>query len=192
MKHSSNFIDLTGQRFGKWAVIELSPRNSTKLPIKFKCLCDCGKYDNVSAQNLRGGLSTQCRYCNRKTQLRESHGNWKGYELISGTIWHAIKFSAKRRDIEFNVSIDYAWKIFLNQSNKCAISGLDIYFAETCSQHFSGETTASLDRIDNTIGYVEGNIQWLHKDINKLKSDLPQEFLISLCKTIALYNSQAA
>ena len=34
--------------------------------------------------------------------------------------------------------------------------------------------TASLDRIDSTKGYVRGNIQWVHKDINWFKRDYPK------------------
>lgn len=33
--------------------------------------------------------------------------------------------------------------------------------------------TASLDRIDNSIGYCLGNVQWVHKDINtKLRREM--------------------
>lgn len=44
--------------------------------------------------------------------------------------------------------------------------------------------TASLDRIDNTKGYTEDNVQWVHKIINKMKSDLTQEDFIMWCKRI--------
>jgi len=46
-------------------------------------------------------------------------------------------------------------------------------------------TTASVDRIDSSIGYVMGNIQWVHKDINKMKSDFSQELFIAWCGLVA-------
>ena len=48
--------------------------------------------------------------------------------------------------------------------------------------------TASLDRIDNTKGYTQDNVQWVHKDINRIKSDLSQEYFLTLCKTVVDWN----
>lgn len=44
--------------------------------------------------------------------------------------------------------------------------------------------TASLDRIDSSKGYIEGNVQWLHKDINRLKINYSDEDLIQICLEI--------
>lgn len=34
-------------------------------------------------------------------------------------------------------------------------------------------------------GNVEGNVQWVHKTINKMKMDLPQDDFIKFCKLVA-------
>jgi hypothetical protein len=44
---------------------------------------------------------------------------------------------------------------------------------------------ASVDRIDSTHGYVLGNIQWVHKDVNKAKMALREDDFISLCCAVA-------
>jgi hypothetical protein len=49
----------------------------------------------------------------------------------------------------------------------------------------SVEHTASLDRIDSSKGYCEDNVQWVHKDINRMKNTFDQDYFISLCKLIA-------
>jgi hypothetical protein len=46
------------------------------------------------------------------------------------------------------------------------------------------DNTASLDRIDSSLGYVRGNVQWLHKDVNWMKNTLDQDRFIELCKAI--------
>lgn len=46
------------------------------------------------------------------------------------------------------------------------------------------ETTASLDRIQNDKGYIEGNVQWVHKDINRMKNIFEQNYFIDICKKI--------
>jgi hypothetical protein len=49
--------------------------------------------------------------------------------------------------------------------------------------------TASVDRIDSSKDYVEGNVQWLHKDINRMKWDLDTDKFIELCKLVANKNA---
>ena len=53
-------------------------------------------------------------------------------------------------------------------------NGKDIYYLGT----------ASIDRKDNSLGYVKGNIQWVHKDVNALKSNFKEKYFLKLCKLI--------
>lgn len=67
------FIDLTGQRFGRWTVIEIS--NCHKSRLHWLCRCDCGTSRFISSSNLRCGTSKSCgcsRYNGRVKQLNES------------------------------------------------------------------------------------------------------------------------
>ena len=52
------------------------------------------------------------------------------------------------------------------------------------------DTTASVDRIDSSGGYVESNVQWVHKDVNKMKMDIPQNQFIEYCKIISSHNKE--
>ena len=49
-------IDLTGQRFGRWLVIEEAGRTKDKKAL-WKCQCDCGDISIVKSTNLRSGHS---------------------------------------------------------------------------------------------------------------------------------------
>ena len=44
--------------------------------------------------------------------------------------------------------------------------------------------TASLDRIDSKKGYIEGNVQWVHKNVNKMKMDLDEKEFFSIVKQV--------
>ncbi len=48
--------------------------------------------------------------------------------------------------------------------------------------------TASLDRIDSTKGYTLDNIQWIHKDLNKMKMNFANDYFIKTCKLVAENN----
>lgn len=98
--------------------------------------------------------------------------------------FYKIKRSAEIRDIIFNINVEYIWKLFLKQNRKCALTGMEIHFADTCRED-KYDVTASLDRIDNTKGYIENNVQWLHKDINLMKQKFTQEKFIQYCNMIS-------
>ena len=56
------FIDLTGQRFGKWTVVERSPRRSRsgKSYSSWVCKCDCGPERVVGTSHLLQGNTYSC------------------------------------------------------------------------------------------------------------------------------------
>lgn len=174
--------DLTGLKFGKLLVLEVHSR-SRNGHIRWKCRCDCGREHDVLSTHLISGKITNCGcvlYRGRQSKL------WKGYGEISGNQWGNIKRGANgtkgRRELTFNISIEDAWELYLAQNKKCAISGLDIWFRNTDTQKHS--TTASLDRINSDKGYTKDNVQWVHKDINRMKNSFNQEYFINLCKII--------
>lgn len=107
------------------------------------------------------------------------HKNFKGFGYITKNYFSTVKRGAKKRNLEFSISIEDLNKRFLEQSGKCNLTGEDLYFSTR-----SNVGNASLDRKDNTRGYTIDNIQWLHKDINMLKYKLSQERLLHICKTI--------
>ncbi len=55
-------IDLTGQIFGHWKVLQPSHRRGNGAWY-WLCQCKCGIRKPVNGQTLRGGLSRQCRKC---------------------------------------------------------------------------------------------------------------------------------
>ena len=120
---------------------------------------------------------------------KANNGNWKGYEDISGTIWRKILWHARKRHIDFDLTIEDAWDVFILQGKCCALTGLLLEFGNDKRYNSQPvETTASLDRIDNARGYTKENIQWVHKDINLMKLDHDQAEFIKWCKLVAKHN----
>lgn len=102
-----------------------------------------------------------------------------------GRYWRNVQASAAARGYEVTVSMDEAFAILERQGFACALTGETIKIADSVKGHLGGETTASLDRIDSSKGYVPGNLQWLHKDVNRLKSTLGQDRFIQICMIVA-------
>lgn len=124
----------------------------------------------------------------RRTRFKS---NWKGYGDISGDYWRRIQQGAKSRNLDCTITIIDAWNKYLQQNGKCAISGVDIVLRGQeiglTAAEVTKKTTASLDRIDSTIGYTIDNIQWVHKDINKLKSNISEETFFKWIEIIYEY-----
>ncbi len=170
-----NFIDISNNIYGKLTVIKYF--GTWRRKSYWECKCECGNLIKATATNLKRGKTQSCG-CSRRICGPENKG-WLGFGQISGDYWCSIKNGALTRKLEFNINKEYAWKIFEEQNRKCNLTGMEINITfDRIGQ------TASLDRIDNKKGYIENNIQWLHKDINRMKWAHSQEYFIELCKKV--------
>lgn len=179
--------DLKGLKFGILEVVEEHSKSRTG-HIKWLCKCECGNSTSVFASHLKAGNTKSCG-CNKPRLNKSPH--WKGCGEISADFWksHIVRSAngdkGRRKPIELLITIEFAWNLYLKQNKKCALSGLYIKFAE---RSVDKGWTASLDRIDSSVGYTEDNVQWVHKDVNMLKRTFDQNYFIKLCKLIALNN----
>ena len=181
LRNPGNFEDLTNKRFGSLIVVEKFKKNKSG-KVSWKCLCDCGNYTNSISNLLTNNIKRDCG-CSTRIKLKNNKRGWKGFGDISKTYFNKLKANANSRGIEFELTIEYLWDLFLLQDSKCAISGIDIKFARYQDIRRYNQT-ASLDRIDSSIGYIKGNVQWLHKDINFMKHTLSKKELVKYCRII--------
>jgi hypothetical protein len=184
-----NKVNLAGMKFGMLTVLQEDGSSKHGLAL-WKCQCDCGEIITTSGYYLRMDRRKSCG-C-RNFRLRGSDNpKWSGHEEISGSYWHNIKSGAIARNLEMEITIKIAWNKFLEQNKKCALTGIELkMFKSDVEKRLNNEQTASLDRIDNNKGYVEGNIQWVHKDINKIKMDLNTSYFIELCKKVTKHATE--
>jgi hypothetical protein len=112
--------------------------------------------------------------------------NFQGYKSISAVYFHSCKFGATSRGFEFKITKEDMWNLWNKQNGNCALSGLKLRIERNYKK--MKNMTASLDRIDSTKGYTVDNIQWIHKDLNRMKSDYPNQYFIEMCKLIANNN----
>lgn len=103
---------------------------------------------------------------------------------ISKNKWRDIKRAAKR-GIYLDIDELYILELFNTQKGKCALTGLPIILNIYGSDEYMN--IASLDRINSDIGYVRGNVQWVHKMINKMKGKLDQFEFKKICESITNY-----
>ena len=151
---------------------------------RVKCL-NCGAEKVVRAKSVSS--DTKCRSCNNIGRNRANFGKHKGVGALTKTFFGYFKNTAKRRGIEFSVTIEGLERLFTEQGEKCALSGLPLAFpiGTGYGGSLTDENSPSLDRKDSNLGYIPGNVQWVHKCVNIMKNSFTQDQFIGLCHMVA-------
>lgn len=180
-----NALNLKNRKFARLSVVKSIASNRKGINV-WLCKCDCGKNASYTTDHLtRKKNPVKSCGCIRKLSGAR-HKDWKGYGGISGAWWRLHvsreKYQTARVKVPFSITIQYAWRLFVKQNKKCALTGIELRFSSRPE-----DNTASVDRIDSSIGYVKGNVQWVHKHVNFMKRTYSQEYFIEMCKLVA-YN----
>lgn len=90
-------------------------------------------------------------------------------------IFNKFLKTSKARDIEWKLTLEEMFQTYIG---KCSLTGWDIDISYS-------NCTASLDRIDNSKGYLPDNIQWVHTMVNMCKNKYDEKIFLQMCKDIA-------
>ena len=91
-----------------------------------------------------------------------------------------LQHSAKKREVEFNLSFKKLKQLMLQK--KCYYTGLEF------QQQIEG-LTRSIDRVDNTKGYVDDNVVACVAQFNSLKGQLtPDDIILIYTKVFSFLN----
>lgn len=173
-----NLEDYIGWRFGTRYITGRWKRKKSTGEVLWETQCSCGsKAIYQSPYHLFKGNRTTCRSC-RPCSGKDGY-NYKGTEDIPRDVLGRIERGCRHRnkDIKCYLSLEDLQEVWSKQEGLCALSGLPIVI----------KRTASVDRIDSDGDYTIDNVQFVHKDINKLKMDLPEEYFRFLCTKVANY-----
>lgn len=147
------------------------------------CRCICGREVVFSSDHL---TRKKCpvKSCGCKVNRRgEDHPQWSGCGEISGDWWYSHVLRERKQSVRervpVSVTLEEAWNLFLQQGRRCALSGVELQISPTGRYN-----TASIDRIDSSLGYTLDNIQWVHKDVNFMKRTYSVEYFLLMCQRI--------
>ena len=179
--------DLTGKKFNLLTAVQ--PLYKYRRAWVWECKCDCGNTTKVVISKLKNGTTKSCG-CFKKKNLNHNfgkgHNNWQGHGDLSKSFYSRIKQSAELRGYEFDLSMKYLDDLFQDQKGICAYTGEKIELPKNVRQlrGENNEDIASLDRIDNDKGYVEGNVHWVCKRVNYMKHTMQEDYFLSWVKKI--------
>ena len=118
-----------------------------------------------------------CKSCGQTKRAGVIHA---GVERgIRRAVFEKYRTDAEARGYEFNITIDDVADVLEAQAYKCAYTGQPV------SLEKSKKNSGSIDRIDNSIGYIPSNIQVTTAKINIMRGSLTNDEFIMLCKAVA-------
>lgn len=182
--------ELQGKKFYHLTLITPTrkPKGNTTT-IYWLCKCDCGKLVERREQTIVTYRTQSCGCKHPRHNQGKNHPLWCGTGDISGQYFDSIKCRANKLKIEFDITIEQLWEIFLKQNRLCALTGLPLNFSTYRQRRKGNEQTASIDRIDSNKGYTIDNVQWVHKDINRMKNSYDQKYFLQICQLVVDYIS---
>ena len=148
-------IDLTGQRFGRWTVLEYV---GYEKGVMWRCKCDCGTERNVRSDHLRYGKTISCGCFRAEVTAKETgkkiqkHGMWNT-RLYH--IWQRMKQrcspSCPKHEIhnyyDKGIRVCAEWE-----------SGFELFMNWALCNGY--KENLSIDRIDGNKNYEPSNCRW--------------------------------
>jgi hypothetical protein len=166
-------IDRTGQRFGKLTAVErLDPKDSAKERCsRYRCRCDCGNEVIVRDTGLTGGVSS-CGCTRSGLQSK------KGFSLPIDAAWNNIfstyKSNAFKRGLLFELKLETLKVLCSSECRYCGCPPATKYWQKAAllsSERILASTMMvnGIDRLDPSLGYIDGNMAPCCKACNYAK-----------------------
>lgn len=156
---------------------------------KLLCHC-CGEYKDVNEFSPNGGANpvrnnhrSICRECSTETQ-KERNRSLPDEQRLKKCLrwrWLGARDRSKKHGMDFSLSLEDLENLWLEQNGTCALSGIKMTYE---LQNGRTSTNVSIDRIDQSKGYVTGNVQLVCMACNQIKSDLSEDEMYQFCKKI--------
>jgi len=162
-----------GDKYKHWTVIG-GPRIYNEC-LQYLIQCDCKETRWIQPNELiNPNRCFQCQNCAGKE--RGEIATLKNGKIGKLTIdkYTRLKRNASIRHMDFNVSMEYLWNLFVYQNGTCFITGDNLYDINK----------SSLDRLDSKKGYIEGNVQWVTKQANLSKHIMTMPELLDFCQKV--------
>jgi hypothetical protein len=146
----------------------------------YKPCPNCGEEQSYLRKNYAEASESLQKFCKACSNKLTDNCHRGLYEDVRLSWVSKFQTNADLRGFEWALSPELIWEMYLKQNKVCALSGMEIGWSEVGSIH-----TASLDRIDSSLGYTLDNTQLVHKDINMMKQAFDQDYFVELCKKVA-------
>ena len=141
----------------------------------------------------------QCEYCNEDFPYKGRGQRWcspccqsvpehlRRRKTVDGRMSALVsnaKARAKKKDLPFDLTVGYMVNVWKYQDGKCPLSGRGFGLDQTAKFRQVHPDAPSIDRIEPSKGYVEGNVRLLTYHTNVCVNEYGDEILFDLIEDI--------
>lgn len=149
-KNMSNYIDLSGQKFGRLTVIErlFERRNHDYRSALWLCRCDCGNEVRTYAGYLKSGNTKSCGCLHKEAVTKHGFRHLPEYNIWRGMLDRCYnkETAAYPRYGGRGITVSDEWK-----------ESFEAFYRDMGTRP---SEDYSIDRKDNDIGYSKDNCRW--------------------------------
>jgi hypothetical protein len=188
--------DLTNQVFNKLTVVRFDSYHEDskgRRKPKWICKCECGITKSILQNTLVSGNQQSCGCLLedfRKNILPKitSERNTIGEGLASfNNLYSNYRDRANKINVQFDISKEKFREITSKSCFYCNADPLQVFYRKTYNGNYLYN---GIDRIDNTKGYISGNIVPCCEICNKAKRDMELDKFLKWIKRITEYASK--
>lgn len=163
--------------------------------------CTCGKTINkklteIKRQQKRGKTKF---YCNKSCSGKQHNSHldkYKSYfkntkhtrqpDIYSNFRWYlkCVRQHSKKRGHTYDIDLDYLKNLWEIQQGICPFTKQKLELRTHTSTSTANPYSASLDRIDNTKGYIKGNVRFVALIFNYARNTFTDSDVIKFCQQV--------
>jgi hypothetical protein len=158
------------------------------------CTCDnCGiEFEKPQSEINRNKKLDRQNFCSRTcvglNNVKNFGDRRNNYDISKHSGWRKDEFTKfryhfrniKNRGKELDVTIEDLKNVWEKQRGICPYLGIELTLNTYGKIKKDPITSASIDRIDSSKGYVNGNIQWISRSVNLMKNDMSENELLKI------------
>ena len=192
IKKNNSFIDMTGKIFGQLTVIDIAYKSKNNGDYYWNCVCSCGVNKVIWGTAMRRSRRpTKSCGCLQKAFQKSRTGvpNKKRLSFeeyaIRGIFSHAKKH-ARSRNLTFELSKEDVANLALKNCYYCDLEPSN-RMKHPRPNLRDDVLYSGIDRLNNSLGYVAGNVVSCCKRCNLAKHTMKQEDFFNWIKKVYLH-----
>jgi len=176
------YNDITGKKFGRLTAIKPIRKGGRNRGIVWLWRCDCGNEIERVSSDIKRGHQLSCG-CLKIDILRKRTMKSDG-EAAFNTLLYSYKNGAKHRGLKFSISKNKFKELTKGNCYYCGNPPSTVFFRKSMNGSYIYN---GVDRIDNNIGYVYGNVVSCCERCNMSKLKKTEEEFLKMVKEIYLH-----
>jgi hypothetical protein len=158
------------------------------------CSCDnCGiEFEKPQSEIIRNKKLGRQNFCSRTcvglNNVKNFGDKRSNYDISKHSGWKKDDYTKfryhfrniKKRNKEVDITLEYLRDVWNRQQETCPYLGIKLTLNSYGKIKKDPITSASIDRIDSSKGYVKGNIQWISRAVNLMKNDMSENELLKI------------